>query len=93
MEISAGSESKEISQIGIKNIWKRILESSKNQHVSPYIVIAMERDSHFHSSYIVLAVMNRLGMAYSMQKDVCGFSANVGPLYIGDLNTCGFGYP
>lgn len=53
----------------------------------------MECDSHFHSSYIVLAVMNRLGMAYSMQKDVCGFSANVGPLYIGDLNTCGFGYP
>lgn len=40
--------------------------------VSPYIVIAMERDSHFHSSYIVLAVMNHLRMAYSIPKDICG---------------------
>lgn len=63
-------------------------------NVSPYIVIAMERDSHFHSSYIVLAIMNHLRMAYSMQKDVCEFSANgVWPFYIGDLNICGFGYP
>lgn len=62
-------------------------------NVSPYIVIAMERDSHFHSSYIVLAVMNHLRMAYSIQKGVCGFSANVGPFYIGDLNICGFRYP
>lgn len=54
-----------LAKWGSKNIWKRILESSENQtciNVSPYVVMATEHGSHFHSSYTVLAVMNHLGI-------------------------------
>lgn len=47
--------------------------------VFPYIVIATESDSHFLSSYIVLSIMNHLGVVCSMQKGVYGFLANLEP--------------
>lgn len=45
---------------------------------------------YIDSIYIVLGVMRNLELIYSLQEDVCSFSANTMPFYIKNLSIWGF---